>query len=112
MWFIRSLLRSVSLHAPGSDLGRGQRQAAARVPYPSSPEAVAALLPGLRVAGVEKMVEDYGKERWNKEKLAARFQKGQSSGSQEQGDAVLRGVWGVSKLQQAGASGELVPGFW
>ncbi len=47
------------------------------VPYPSSPEAVAALLPGLEGSPESrKMVEDYGKERWNKEKLAARFQKG------------------------------------
>ena len=47
------------------------------VPYPSSPEAVADLLPGLESnPGSKKMVEGYGKERWGKEKLAARFKQG------------------------------------
>jgi endoglucanase len=47
------------------------------VPYPSSPEAVKPLLPALESAPeAKKMVEWYGKERWNKEKLAARFRQG------------------------------------
>ncbi len=47
------------------------------VPYPSSPEAVKPLLSGLESSPDSKrMVEWYGKERWNKEKLAARFQQG------------------------------------
>jgi aryl-phospho-beta-D-glucosidase BglC (GH1 family) len=45
------------------------------VPYPSSPEAVAPLLPGLAQSpGSSNMVEKYGEARWNKAKLAARFQ--------------------------------------
>ena len=44
------------------------------VPYPSSPEAVAPLLPALEASPASrKMVESYGNERWNKEMLAARF---------------------------------------
>ncbi len=47
------------------------------VPYPSSPEAVAPLLTELESSPASKrMVEAYGKERWNKEKLAARFRQG------------------------------------
>ena len=47
------------------------------VPYPSSPEAVKPLLAGLESKPDSKrMVEWYGKERWNKEKLAARFRQG------------------------------------
>jgi aryl-phospho-beta-D-glucosidase BglC (GH1 family) len=47
------------------------------VPYPSSPEVVKPLLPGLEsTPDARKMVEWYGKERWNKEKLAARFRQG------------------------------------
>jgi len=47
------------------------------VPYPSSPEAVKPLLPGLESSpDARKMVEWYGEERWNKEKLAARFHQG------------------------------------
>jgi aryl-phospho-beta-D-glucosidase BglC (GH1 family) len=47
------------------------------VPYPSSPEAVQPLLPALEAFPASKrMVESYGKERWNKEKLAARFRQG------------------------------------
>jgi aryl-phospho-beta-D-glucosidase BglC (GH1 family) len=47
------------------------------VPYPSSPAAVEPLLAGLASApDAKKMVEGYGKERWNKEKLAARFRQG------------------------------------
>ena len=47
------------------------------VPYPSSPEAVKPLLSALESQPDSKrMVERYGKERWNKEKLAARFRQG------------------------------------
>jgi aryl-phospho-beta-D-glucosidase BglC (GH1 family) len=47
------------------------------VPYPSSPEAVQPLLAALEAAPDSKrMVESYGRERWNKEKLAARFRQG------------------------------------
>lgn len=47
------------------------------VPYPSSPEAVAPLLPALESSPAsKKLVESYGNERWNKDKLAARFHQG------------------------------------
>jgi aryl-phospho-beta-D-glucosidase BglC (GH1 family) len=47
------------------------------VPYPSSPEAVKSLLAGLESKpDAKKLLEWYGKERWNKEKLAARFRQG------------------------------------
>jgi endoglucanase len=47
------------------------------VPYPSTPEAVAPLLPDLeQFPGSRKMVENYGKQSWNKAKLAARFKQG------------------------------------
>jgi endoglucanase len=47
------------------------------VPYPSSPEAVQPLLAALESEPASKrMVENYGKERWNKGKLAARFRQG------------------------------------
>jgi endoglucanase len=47
------------------------------VPYPSSPEAVAPLLPALEsMPGSRRMLERYGNERWNKERLAARFKQG------------------------------------
>ncbi len=53
------------------------------VPYPSSPEAVAPLLPALESSPASKMlVESYGKERWNKDKLAARFHQGIEWGAQ------------------------------
>lgn len=55
------------------------------VPYPSSPEAVAPLLPALEAHPASKtMVEKYGKEQWNKEKLAARFRQGIEWGAQNQ----------------------------
>jgi hypothetical protein len=45
------------------------------VPYPSSPEAVAPLLPALASSpDSQKMLEAYGKSNWNKEKLTKRFQ--------------------------------------
>jgi len=47
------------------------------VPYPSSPESVEPLLPALENAPAsKKMLEKYGQERWNKDKLAARFHQG------------------------------------
>lgn len=47
------------------------------VPYPSSPEAVAPLLAGLEAHPASRaMVEKYGREAWNKERLAARFRQG------------------------------------
>lgn len=55
------------------------------VPYPSSPEAVAPLLPELDSAPAsKKMLEAYGKARWNKEKLAERFHQGIEWGAQNQ----------------------------
>jgi endoglucanase len=45
------------------------------LPYPSSPELVAPLLPGLKdFPGAYKMVENYGKENWGKRKMVANFQ--------------------------------------
>jgi aryl-phospho-beta-D-glucosidase BglC (GH1 family) len=55
------------------------------VPYPSSPEAVEPLLPALESSPAsKKLVESYGKERWNKDKLAARFRQGIEWGAQNQ----------------------------
>ena len=55
------------------------------VPYPSSPEAVEPLLSALEASPASKrMVENYGKERWNKEKLAARFRQGIEWGTKNQ----------------------------
>ena len=55
------------------------------VPYPSSPEAVEPLLAGLEASPAsKKMVENYGTERWNKEKLAARFRQGIEWGAKNQ----------------------------
>jgi len=46
------------------------------VPYPSSPEAVAPLLAGLEAHPAAKsMLADYGKTRWNREKMEANFKK-------------------------------------
>jgi hypothetical protein len=45
--------------------------------YPSSPEAVKPLLPALEsLPESKRAVESYGRERWNKEKLAARLRQG------------------------------------
>ena len=53
------------------------------VPYPSSPEAVAPLLPELdSFPGSRKMLENYGQAAWNKAKLAARFKEGIAWGAQ------------------------------
>ena len=47
------------------------------VPYPSSPEAVAPLLADLeQYPSSKKMLQSYGKQSWNKAKLAARFKEG------------------------------------
>ena len=47
------------------------------VPYPSTPEAVTPLLTDLeQYPGSKRMVENYGKQEWNKAKLAARFKQG------------------------------------
>ncbi len=47
------------------------------VPYPSSPEAVAPLLADLaQYPASSKLIENYGKQNWNKAKLAARFKEG------------------------------------
>lgn len=55
------------------------------VPYPSSPETVAPLLDALDDAPAsKKMLEAYGRERWNKDKLAARFHQGIQWGAQNQ----------------------------
>jgi aryl-phospho-beta-D-glucosidase BglC (GH1 family) len=55
------------------------------VPYPSSPEAVEPLLPALEASPASRqMVESYGNERWNKEKLAARFHQGIAWGAKNQ----------------------------
>ena len=44
------------------------------VPYPSSPEAIEGLLPGLSDHPAARgMIEHYGRERWGRERLAARF---------------------------------------
>lgn len=55
------------------------------VPYPSSPEAVAPVLATLADKPKSRnMVEWYGKEQWNKQKLAARFKQGIEWGAQHQ----------------------------
>ena len=65
------------------------------VPYPSSPEAVEPLLAGLESSPASKrMVEWYGKERWNKEKLAARFRQGIEWGAKN-GVPLYCGEFGV-----------------
>ncbi len=55
------------------------------VPYPSSPETVAPLLPTLGGLPASKaMVEKYGRDQWNKDKLVARFRQGIEWGAQHQ----------------------------
>ncbi len=55
------------------------------VPYPSTPEAVASLLPALEAhPGSKSLVEKYGREQWNKEKLATRFRQGIEWGMKNQ----------------------------
>jgi aryl-phospho-beta-D-glucosidase BglC (GH1 family) len=65
------------------------------IPYPSSPEAVAPVLAALEDKPKSKaMVERYGKENWNKEKLAARFQQGVEWGARN-GVSLYCGEFGV-----------------
>ena len=65
------------------------------VPYPSSPEAVEPLLAALEASpGSKKLLESYGKARWNKEKLAARFRQGVAWGVQN-GVPLYCGEFGV-----------------
>lgn len=65
------------------------------VPYPSTPEAVAPLLAALADKPASKsMVEKYGRDRWNKEKLAARFKQGIEWGAQN-GVPLYCGEFGV-----------------
>jgi endoglucanase len=48
-----------------------------RVPYPSSPEAVAPLLDNLKQHPESlRLIQKYGAERWDKSRLAARFKEG------------------------------------
>lgn len=66
-----------------------------QVPYPSRPEEVAPLLPALEDKPESKgMLEQYGRERWNKEKLAARFQQGIAWGAKH-GVPLYCGEFGV-----------------
>jgi endoglucanase len=65
------------------------------VPYPSSPEAVAPLLPSLEAHPASKaMLEKYGREQWNKERLAARFRQGIEWGARH-GVPLYCGEFGV-----------------
>jgi endoglucanase len=65
------------------------------VPYPSNPEAVAPLLPALDdKPGSRRMLERYGNERWNKERLAARFKLGIEWGARH-GVPLYCGEFGV-----------------
>jgi endoglucanase len=65
------------------------------VPYPSSPEAVTPLLAALEdKPGSRKMVERYGNDRWNRTKLAARFQEGVEWGARN-GVPLYCGEFGV-----------------
>ena len=65
------------------------------VPYPSSPEAVAPLLPALEEhPSSRQMVEHYGNERWNKERLTARFKQGIEWGARH-GVPLYCGEFGV-----------------
>jgi aryl-phospho-beta-D-glucosidase BglC (GH1 family) len=65
------------------------------VPYPSSPEAVAPLLAALEdQPGSRRLLERYGNERWNKEKLAARFKEGIKWGARH-GVPLYCGEFGV-----------------
>ena len=45
------------------------------VPYPSSPEDVAPLLPVLTDAAAKKALEDYGQQHWNRQRMAERIGK-------------------------------------
>jgi aryl-phospho-beta-D-glucosidase BglC (GH1 family) len=55
------------------------------IPYPSSPEAVAPILQDLESKPASKaMIEKYGREQWNKSKLADRFKQGIDWGAKHQ----------------------------
>lgn len=55
------------------------------VPYPSSPEAVAPVVAALEAhPGARRMIERYGKENWNKQKLAEHFKRGIDWGTHNQ----------------------------
>jgi endoglucanase len=65
------------------------------VPYPSSPEAVDPLLADLEAHPDSKgMLFNYGHERWNKKRLAARFQQGVAWGARH-GVPLYCGEFGV-----------------
>lgn len=65
------------------------------VPYPSSPEAVEPLLAGLADHPRSRaMVENYGRQRWNKDRLAARFKEGIAWGARH-GVPLYCGEFGV-----------------
>jgi len=65
------------------------------VPYPSSPEAVAPLRAALEdKPGSRRLVERYGNERWDKDKLAARFKEGIEWGARH-GVPLYCGEFGV-----------------
>ena len=65
------------------------------VPYPSSPEAVASVLEALADQPRSRgLIERYGRERWNREKLAARFQEGMAWGKRN-GVPLYCGEFGV-----------------
>jgi len=55
------------------------------VPYPSSPEAVAPLLAALDAhPDAKSMLERYGREEWNKQRLVARFREGVEWGARNE----------------------------
>lgn len=65
------------------------------VPYPSSPEAVAPLVAALADQPASRaMLEKYGRDQWNKERLAARFRQGIEWGAQH-GVPLYCGEFGV-----------------
>ena len=65
------------------------------VPYPSSPEAVAPLLAALDdKPNSRRLLERYGNERWNKDRLAARFKEGIEWGARN-GVPLYCGEFGV-----------------
>lgn len=65
------------------------------VPYPSSPEAVAPLLAALDdKPNSRRLLERYGNEHWNKDKLAARFKEGIEWGARN-GVPLYCGEFGV-----------------
>lgn len=68
------------------------------VPYPSSPEAVAPLLPGLaQYPNAQKMVENYGKENWGLRKMRSNFKQAVDWGK-KYGVPLYCGEFGVYPL--------------